>query len=750
MITKFLFQFKSYVLFTVVSIGLISCGPPAIPQVNNAGDDKTAGKNTGDNKQTNPVNYIQLNTRREATADTLHGVTVKDPYRWLEDLKNPETRHWMDEQNNFAKKYLSRLPEIKKIEARLNKLLYIDFTSAPVKRGNRFFFHKQHAMKDKVVYYWQEGETGTPKVLLDPNTMSEDGSLSIKGIFVSHDGKLAAYKLSRNNADSAVIRIRNVEKGTDLEGEEIPGCKYAYPSWDPHGKGFYYIRLPTDKKINPSELPGHAAGYYHRIGKPWAKDKLVLQKTGDPKRFVGVEISRDGKYLISYVQFGWTNVDVFFRSPYGGRWKPLAVNTNYMYDVTYWKGKFYIRTNNGAPKYQLLVTTPHRTARKYWKKLIPEDPHSVLQGFSIAGNRILLDWLRQASSRLEITDLNGGNRTQIKLPGIGTVHGINGDPKLEKAYFTYSSFSSPKKAFEIDTKTAATKEYSSAKIPFDPSPYTTEQVKYKSKDGTDISMFIIHKKGLKKDGSNPFILYGYGGFNVSLTPIFSSSRIVWLENGGSIAIPNLRGGGEYGEKWHKAGMLTNKQNVFDDFIAAAEYLIREKYTSPKKLAIRGGSNGGLLVGAAMTQRPSLFKAVSCHVPLLDMVRYTLFGSGKTWISEYGDPQNPEHFAALYNYSPYHKIRHGIKYPALLMSSADSDDRVDPMHARKFTAAIQWASVSKNPVILRINAKSGHGGGDKISKRIKNTAEEYAFLMLELGMTKKVSAALLKKFKVESE
>lgn len=745
---------KNQFLLSVFSLLLVSaaCNPGGIPKVNNEEKDLTPVKKKGESDSYKQF-IVNIETKRQGIEDTIHGIKVKDPYRWLEDAKSSETQHWMDEQNKHARKHLNSLPGIKNLYKRLNELSYIDQTGAPMRRGKRYFFYRQHADKEKFVYYWKEGENGEVKVLLDPNKMSEDGSISVKGIYVSYDGKLAAYKISKNNSDAATLMVMDVATGNKLAGEEIPGCKYAAPSWDPNGKGFYYTRLPLDPKIEVNQLPGYAEVYYHRIGTNWKKDKLIHPATKDPKKFLHVNVSRDGRYLLAFISFGWSRTDVYYKTPYGGRWNPLVVNTDKEYanySVTWWKGKFYIHTNHKAPRYKLMMAIPARINQKYWKDVIPERSDAVLDNFSIVAGKLSLTWLKKASTTLEVADLDGKNLKTVALPGIGTSGGISGNPDDKTGFYSFSSFTSPKAIFEYDFTANTSKEFFKVKVPFDPAPYTTEQVEYKSKDGTVITMFIIRRSNMVKNGENPFILYGYGGFNVSITPYFSSGNIPWLENGGSIAIPNLRGGGEYGEQWHRDGMLLKKQNVFDDFIGAAEYLIKNKYTKPAKLSIRGGSNGGLLVGAAMVQRPELFRAVSCHVPLLDMVRYHLFGSGETWISEYGDPRKQDHFTNLFSYSPYHHVKYGIKYPALLMTSADSDDRVDPMHARKFTAAMQYSTLSGLPVLLRINKNSGHSGGDMVKKRVESQAEEYAFLMYMLGMSKSEIKALNKKFVVESD
>ncbi len=672
---------------------------------------------------------------REDAVDDWHGTKVPDPYRSLENMDLPSTKEWVKKQDEYTRSFLEKLPDREAMEKRLSELSYMEWISPPVRKGTRYFFSRRYADREKAVYYWQQGPKGTPKVLLDPNTMSEDGSLSIRGVFPSHDGSKAAYLLSRNNADHATLHVMEVATGKVSEIDVIEGARYARPSWDKNGRGFYYTRIPVDPSIPAMDLPGHQAIYYHKLGTTPDKDELIREKTGDPRTFLHAENSRDGRYLILYTMFGWTNTDIHFKDLYERKpeWQTLAAGLNAVHQVEVHRGQFYVISNHEAPNYRIFRVRPTRPGRNDWQEIVPEQKDKVLDGFRIVGNHLGLHYLHRASSRLELANLNGKVVREVELPGIGTTWGLQGHPDDDRAFFSFSSYTSPPIVYETSVKKGGSSLFFQVKLPFDASPYITEQVDVTSKDGTKVSMFIIRRKDLQRNGDNPVLLYGYGGFNVSLTPTFSPARMVWLEAGGTIAIPNLRGGGEYGDAWHKAGMLDKKQNVFDDFIAAAIWLIDQKYTRPERLAIQGGSNGGLLVGAAMTQRPDLFRAVSCHVPLLDMVRYHLFGSGKTWISEYGSSEDPEQFKAILAYSPYHRIVEGTQYPALIMMAADSDDRVDPMHARKFVAAIQHASGSTHPVLLRVETNAGHGGGDMVKKRVESSRDEYSFLFHQLGM-----------------
>jgi prolyl oligopeptidase len=674
-------------------------------------------------------------TKRQTVVDTLHGVKVSDPYRWLESMKNPETRRWLAAQNAHARARLAKLADRDKLLARLQALSYVESVSPPRRRGKRYFFSRRPKGKEKAIQYYREGKTGAPKVLLDPNTLSKDGSVSLRGFVVSWDGKKVAYKLSQNAADESTLYVMDVASKKVSKIDTIAGAKYAHPSWTPDSKGFYYTRLPVDKSIPVADRPGYAAVYYHRLGSDPKSDRLVHRKTGDPQKFIQAAVSRDGRYLFVYLLHGWTRTDVYYRRRGRNRrgFRKLAVGLDAKFVVIAHKRRFYIHTNYRAPNYRLFRVKPGNVALAKWQEIVPERQHGVLRDVSIVGGKLALRYLQRASTQLELASLDGKKMRQIGLPGIGTAYGLYGQPSDDEAYYIFSSFIQPSTIYETSIKKGGRKRYFKLDVPVDPKPYTIDQVFYRSKDGTRVSMFIVRKKDLKRDGSTPFLLYGYGGFDINITPRFRATRYVWLEAGGALAYPNLRGGGEYGESWHRAGMLTNKQNVFDDFIYAAQYLIKQGYTKADRLAIQGGSNGGLLMGAAMTQRPELFRAVSCSVPLLDMVRYHLFGSGKTWINEYGSADNEAQFRALYAYSPYHRVKPKTAYPALLMLSADSDDRVDPMHARKFVAAIQHANSGKHPILLRVESKAGHGGGDMIKKRVQRLADDYAFLFSQVGL-----------------
>ena len=669
-------------------------------------------------------------------ADTIHGELVRDPFRWLEQVDSPQTQTWLKAQDAYGRRALAQLPMRPAFRERLEQLSYVDGMSPISRAGSRYFFTRRHRDKEKAVHYFKEGESGPERVLIDPNTFSDDGSVSLRGTAVSWDGTKLAYKLSKNAADAATLYVRDVASGKDSSIDVIEGAKYASPQWTPNAQGFYYTRLPTDASIPVADLPGHAAVYYHRLGDDPKNDVLVFEKTGDPTKFVYPQISRDGSLLFVFVYHGWTKTDVYFKDLKRGdkSFRPLAVGTDANYQVATYRRNIFVMTNDGAPRYRVFSVSPKSVARSAWREVVPEDQAAVLKDVSVRGKKLALSYLVRATSEIRLAELDGSNVRKLNLPGIGSASGLFGHPEDDSATFSFANYITPKSVYRASIVSGAVEAVFTPDLPIDSSRFVVEQVFYPSKDGTRVSMFVARLRPNRGAANEPtpLLLYGYGGFNISLTPYFSTGFYVWLEQGGTVAIPNLRGGGEYGEAWHKAGMLLNKQNVFDDFISAAAFLIEGGYTTAEQLAIQGGSNGGLLVGAAMTQRPDLFRAVACHVPLLDMVRYHLFGSGKTWIEEYGSADDPAQFDVLFNYSPYHAVKPAVDYPALLMLTADSDDRVDPMHARKFVAAVQSATSGRAPVVLRLEAKAGHGGGDMIKKKVARTADVLAFLWDQVG------------------
>jgi prolyl oligopeptidase len=679
-------------------------------------------------------------SRRDDVVDQLHGVAVHDPYRWLEDPAKPEVQGWMTAQDAYARARLAKLPGRDALAARLAEVFYFDAISAPEHRGGRYFFSRKHKDKEKAIVYWKQGERGDEKVLLDPSTWSADGSAGLKGWWPSGNGRYVAFNKSEHNADETTMSILDVTTGKLLK-DTIPGTKYGDASWAADSRGFYYIWVPAPSSQVPvADRPGFAELRYHALGSDPAKDPVLHEATRNPQTFLNGVASRDGHWLFAQVQHGWNASDVYFKDlrAHQKDWTVLVegVSANFTFDD--FRDVFYVRTDDGAPRYRMFAVDPRKPARAQWKEIVAQRD-ATLESFSLVGGRLVLNYLRDAASEVSVHDLHGALIRKIDLPPLGTASAVQGLPTEDAAYLSYTSFTEPQVIYKVSIQRGTVAAWARVALPIDTSKFTTEQVRYPSKDGTEITMFLVHRKDAVKDGKTPTYLTGYGGFGLSALPGFVSSRsswaahAVWLEHGGMVAVPNLRGGGEYGEDWHKAGMLLDKQHVFDDFLAAARWLASSGWTSRDHLAISGGSNGGLLMGAAITQGPELFKAVVCEVPLLDMVRYHLFGSGKTWIPEYGSAEDPAQFQALHAYSPYHRVKQGVGYPAVLMSSSTHDDRVDPIHARKFTALLQWATGSDAPVWLRIQANAGHGGADQVRQKIDQNADTYAFLMWQLGM-----------------
>jgi prolyl oligopeptidase len=678
-------------------------------------------------------------TARGDLVETIHGTPVADPYRWLEDGSAPDVQRWSAEQDRFARDQLARLPGRQRLHDRLVQLNAVESMSPPVRRAGRSFYSRR-AGQQKAIHYWR-ADDGKTHVLIDPNTLSGDGSVSIKAVTISYDGRSAVYERSQNNSDLAELHVMSVDTGEEFEIDRIPGVRYSPVSWTPANDGFYYTRLPIDDAIDRSELNAHARIYFHKLGTDYRQDALIRDQTGDPHVLLGTDVSRDGRFLFVYLVHGWKSTDVYFQDTHTQRGlRPLFVGLDARFYVSAWQGRFYVYTDHRAPHWRMLrvddpsALGPGPQDPNAMRELVAEDPEAVLDAYSLVGGQLSLTYQRRANSQIRIVDLEGKPVRSVELPGVGTATGLYGSPDDDIAYYTFESFVQPPAIYTTSLTHGGRETYFAAKTPADLDGVRVEQLMYPSKDGTEVSMFVVTPRAFKRDGQAAFLLLGYGGFDISVVPRFDGALFAWLEAGGAAAFTNLRGGGEYGEQWHQAGTLTRKQNVFDDFISAAEFLIAQRYTNSKRLAIRGGSNAGLLVGAAMTQRPELFGAVVCQVPLLDMVRYQHFGTAKGWVGEYGSVDDPEQFKALYAYSPYHRIRDGVRYPALLVMGADSDDRVDPMHARKFVAAIQHANQGQPPAWLRIESKAGHGGADAIDRTIAAETDEYAFMFAQLGVT----------------
>ena len=674
-------------------------------------------------------------TRTSPVTETLHGVSITDDYRWLEDGKSEEVKAWLGTQDAYAREKLRALPQRDAIAERLRELFYVESHGTPHKAGSRYFWAKREAGKEKWVVFWKEGKGGKEKVLLDPNQWSKDGSVALGRWVESLDGKWVAYQKKANNSDEATLEVMDVATGKVSAIDTIEGAKYASPSWTPKADGFYYTWLPPkDAKVPVSDRPGLAEVRFHKLGEDPKKDRVVHEKTGDPKTFLSGEVSRDGHFLLLEVQHGWSSSDVYYKDLRKGEpkeWKPFAVGKPFKYAVYPYKDRFYVHTDDGAPHYHIFKVDPDKVDRADWKEIVPEPKTATLDGWNIVGDRLSLSYLEDVKTRLEVRDLEGKVVRDIPLPTLGTASVVSGNPDEDTGWYTFTSFTYPTEIYEVSMKSGAQSLFYKLKVPVDPAKFAVEQDFAKSKDGTRVPYFVVRPKDFKKDGTAPALLYGYGGFLGTQKPGFTSSIYPWIERGGAYVVANLRGGGEYGEEWHKAGMRTKKQNVFDDLYAIAEKLIADKVTSADKLAVRGASNGGLLVSAAVVQRPDLFRVGLCGVPLIDMVRYHLFGSGKTWIEEYGSAENADDFKAIHAYSPYQHVERGKKYPSVLLLSADSDDRVDPMHAWKFAALMQSASAG-GPVLLRIEKNSGHGGADLVRASVEKTADELAFALAEIA------------------
>ncbi|HUB66502.1 MAG TPA: prolyl oligopeptidase family serine peptidase [Candidatus Methylacidiphilales bacterium] len=684
-----------------------------------------------------PLTYPPTQTTSDS--DVYFGVKVDDPYRWLEDGKSPEVQAWLGAQNKLARSYLDALPGRAALKNRFGQLLRIETISAPERSGDRLFFLQKRASDEREILYWSPVTNAkSANVLVDPNQFIGKDNATLGEWAPSLDGKLLVYTLKPNNADEATLYVKDVDSGQDRPGEVITGAKYASPSWMPDNSGFVYTYLPPADPAHPENRPGLATVRFHKLGTDPKKDPIIHDKTGDPTMFVDAYISRDGKWIF-YEQGNWVKNDIYYHALDGlptadlaDEWRPVVTGQDFLYSLVPWKNQAYILTNENAPNYRIFKVSLTRPRRTNWHEIVPQSPSMVLQGAAVVGDHLVLEELENVTSHLEIRDLDGTATRRVVLPALGTVTEISGEPEHDELYYGFENFTQPPEIFQTSVTNAAQTVWAKTEVPVDPAPYVVDQRWFSSKDGTRVPLFIVHRRDIVMDGSTPFLIYGYGGFSESMTPFFSAGIYAWLEAGGGYALVNLRGGGEFGEKWHQNGMLLKKQNVFDDCIGAAQYLIANAYTKPDRLALRGGSNGGLLAAAVTVQRPDLFRAVVCEVPLTDMIRFPKFGSGKTWITEYGSPDDPVQFKALYAYSPYHHVVKGTPYPSVLICTAENDDRVDPMHARKFAAALQAATSSKNPILLRKETDSGHGGSDQIKKTIEYGTDIWGFLIHELG------------------
>ncbi len=672
-------------------------------------------------------------TKKVEQVDNYFGTNVSDPYRWLENDTSAETAEWVKAQNKVTFGYLEQIPFREKIKQRLTKIWNFPKYGVPFKEGNYYFFYKNNGMQNQSVLYIQDGLENEPKVFLDPNTFSKDGTIALGDVQASHDSKYMAYTTSVGGSDWNEINVMEIATGKKLD-DQIKWVKFSGIAWKKDG--FYYSRYDEPKK--GGELSGknefHKV-YFHKIGNPQSSDKLIYENSKYPLRNYSVSTSEDETFLFLYESEGTSGNSLYLKelSKPNSSFILVAKGFENEYSAIDNNGdKIIIMTNHNAPKNKLIVVSAPYTDNTKWETIIPEQ-NDVLQSVIPMGGKIITQYMKDASSRAYVYEMNGNKINEIQLPGIGTLGGMSGKKNDNIAFYAYTSFTFPTTIYKYDLKNNKSEIYKKPDIDFKADEYETKQIFYQSIDGTSIPMIIIHKKGIKLDVNNPAMLYGYGGFNISLTPSFSLSRLIFLENGGVYAIANLRGGGEYGEEWHKAGTKLNKQNVFDDFIAAAEYLIKEKYTSSKKLAISGGSNGGLLVGACMTQRPDLFKVAMPAVGVMDMLRFHKFTIGWAWTGDYGSSDDQTMFNYIYKYSPLHNIKEGVNYPATMVTTADHDDRVVPAHSFKFISTLQEKHKGENPVLIRIETMAGHGAGKPTSKQIDEASDFWSFVLYNLDV-----------------
>ena len=678
---------------------------------------------------------------KDGTVDEYFGVKVSDPYRWLENDTSAQTAAWVEAENKVTSEYLARIPFRQKLQQRLTELANYEKIGAPRKRHGKWYFYKNDGLQNQYVLYQMDSLGAEPRVFLDPNTLSSDGTVALKGTYFSHDGKYCAYSISRSGSDWEEFDVIDMKTGK-LTGDHIDWAKFSGAAW--HGDGFYYSAYdrPTEGKEFSNVNAGHKI-YYHRMGTPQSADILFYQNPSKPKCFYEVSVNEEETIMYLYEAGAGAGNNLFvrdLRQP-DSQFIQLTDNMDYQYAPIYNDGdKIYIFTNYQAPRGRIMTADIRQPGLNDWQVLIPEQK-DVLNGVDVINRQLILTYSQDACDHAFVYGLDGRCRHEVQLPMVGSV-GFTGDKKGEECFYTFTSFTMPGTIYRYDMATNESTLYAQPNIKFSQQDYESRQLFFNSKDGTRVPMFITYKKGLKRNGKNPVYLYGYGGFNISLGPGFSAMRIPFLEQGGIYAQVNLRGGSEYGEEWHLAGTKLQKQNVFDDFIAAAEHLISEGYTSKEKLAIVGGSNGGLLVGACMAQRPDLFRVAIPEVGVMDMLRYHKFTIGWNWASDYGTSEDSkEMFEYLLGYSPLHNLRPGVAYPATLVTTADHDDRVVPAHSFKFAATLQECQTATQqtskeplpPVLIRIDTKAGHGGGKPLAKIIEEQADIYSFILYNTGV-----------------
>jgi len=683
--------------------------------------------------------HAQLHYPAAATndvVDTYHGTKVADPYRWLEDDNSDATKAWVKSQNGVTFGYLDQIPQRGPIRDRMTKLFNFERFSTPYQSGGRYFFSRNNGLQNQSVWFTATSPDAEPTLLVDPNTFSADGTVSMGAPVPTEDGKTVAYQISRSGSDWQEIRVRDVATGKELP-DRIEWVKFSGTAWAKDGSGFYYSRYDAPKAgAALTQVNEYQKVYFHRLGTPQSDDTLAYERKDQPKWGFGAGVSEDGRYLVLGISQGTdTRNRVFYRDleAKDGAMVELLNDFDASYNFIGNDGPvFWFLTDLKAPRGRLIAIDTRHPERANWKELIPQND-ATLTGVGVVGDRLACEYLRDARSQVRLHRIDGTFEKEVELPGIGSAGGFGGRRTEMETFYSFTSFTVPGRLYRFDFKTGTSTLWKQPKVDFDPDAFETKQVWVTSKDGTKLPMFVTHRKGLKPDGNTPVLLYAYGGFNISITPAFSVGNLVWLEMGGIYAVPNLRGGGEYGEEWHQAGTKLRKQNVFDDFIASAEWLVANGYTNPKKIAIQGGSNGGLLVGACLAQRPDLYGACLPAVGVMDMLRFHKFTIGWAWTSDYGSSENPEEFKALLAYSPLHNLKPGVSYPPTLITTADHDDRVVPAHSFKFAARLQEVHSGPNPVLIRIESKAGHGAGKPISKQIEERSDQLSFVAKQFGM-----------------
>ena len=683
--------------------------------------------------QSAPLKYPQ--PRRADQVDDYHGTKVADPYRWLEDTDSAETHAWVEEENKLTFGYLDKIPYRAAIKDRLTKLWNYERYTVPGQHGGRYFFQHNTGLQNQNVLLVAESLHAEARVLLDPNLLSSDGTVALADTEISDDGKLMAYGIATSGSDWTEWHVRDIDTGKDLS-DDLKWVKFSGASWSKDNKGFYYSRYDEPTGAAMRDANYFQKLYYHRLGTPQSEDKLIYDRPDNKEMGFGGSVTDDGHYLIIHVWQGTSRKNRIYYKDLTQSDSPvvkLLDDFDAQYGFIDNDGPvFWLQTDLDAPRGRLIAIDTRHPEKASWKTLVAQGADK-LEFANVVNNTFLLGYLKDARTEVRVHDLSGAHLRDVDLPGIGTAAGFGGKRHDKETFYTFTSFTSPNTVYRYDPVAGKSEIYREPKVDFDAARYETKQVFYNSKDGTRVPMFLTYKKGIKLDGQNPVLLYAYGGFDISLTPFFSVPNVVWLEMGGVYAQPNLRGGGEYGEEWHQSGTKLKKQNVFDDFIGAAEWLIANKYTSTPKLAIRGGSNGGLLIGACLTQRPDLFGAALPEVGVMDMLRFHKFTIGWAWTSDYGSSDNAEEFKALYAYSPLHNLKPGTKYPPTLVATSDHDDRVVPGHSFKFAATMQADQAGPAPVLIRIEVKAGHGAGKSITKLIDETADTWAFVAHNLDM-----------------